>query len=57
MSILMYFQCIPKPSDDLPELNVPLSLKLPSLAIRTTKQANNYVSLVIERQATGESEP
>ena len=38
MSILMDFQCIPKPSDDFPELNVPLSLKLPSLAIQ---HANN----------------
>ena len=50
MSILKYFPCVPKPSDDLPDPNGPLSSKLASSAIQ---QANNHVSPVIERQASG----
>ena len=50
MSILKYFQCVPKPSDDLTDPNGPLSLKLLSSAIQ---QANNHVSPVIEKQASG----
>ena len=50
MSILKYFPHVPKPSDDLPDPNGPLSSKLASPAIQ---QANNHVSPVIERQASG----
>ena len=50
MSILNYFQRVPKPSDSLPDPNGSLSSKLPPSAIQ---QTNNYVSPVIEKQATG----
>ena len=40
MSILKYFQRVPKPLDGLPDPNGLLSSKLPPSAIQ---QANNYV--------------
>ena len=54
MSILKYFQRVPKPSDGLPDPNGSLSSKLPPSAIQ---QANNYVSPVIEKQASGRRGP
>ena len=50
MSILKYFPRVPKPSDDLPDPNGPLSPKLASSGIQ---QANNHVTPVIERQPSG----
>ena len=54
MSILSYFQRVPKPSDGLPDPNGSLSSKLPPSAIQ---QANNYVSPVIDKQAAGRRGP
>ena len=50
MSILKYFQHVPKPSDGLPDPNNSLSSKLPPPAMQ---QVNNHVSPVIEREASG----
>ena len=46
--ISSYFQCVSKPSDDLPDPNGLLSTKLPSSA----QQAKNHVSPVSERKAS-----
>ena len=46
--ISSYFQCVSKPSDDLPDPNGLLSSKLPSSA----QQAKNHVSPVSERKAS-----